>query len=157
MQEVIDDLTHQRVMLPPEGLWITIQSICPSFIKKKNQAQKKPKELPTKDDVRLLINYGPVNKKIKFIPIPMTTTDNIFKVLGRWKHIIIFDMYNGFFQNHMDPTAMHWLAIMSPFGGLRIVTGSSQGLLRQSEKFNILLKKGSQRGTSRRHLLPNHR
>ena len=50
-------------------------------------------------------------------------------------------MYNGFFQNHMDPTAMPWLAIMSPFGGLRIMTGSSQGLLRQSEKFNILLKK----------------
>ena len=141
MQEVIDDLTRQKVMLPPEELGITVQAVCPSFLRRKNRAKNKPKELLTKDDVRLLINYGPVNEKIKDIPTPMTTTDDIFNVLGRWKHIIIFDLFNGFFQNHMDPSAMPWLAIMSPFGGLRVMTRSGQGLLGQSEEFNLLLKK----------------
>ena len=86
-------------------------------------------------------NYRPVNDKIKDIPTPMTTTDDIFNILGRWKHIIVVDCYNGFFQNHMTPEAIPWLAIMAPFRGLRLMTRSGQGLLGQSEEFNLLIKK----------------
>ena len=71
----------------------------------------------------------------------MTTTDDIFNIIGRWKHIIVVDCYNGFFQNNMAPEAIPWLAIMSPFGGLRVMTRSGQGLLGQSEEFNLLIKK----------------
>ena len=99
MQEVIDDLTNQEVLKLPEELNITVQSVCPAFLKRKNRAKDKPKELLTKDDVRLLINYGPINDKIKDVPTPMTTMDDIFNTLGRWKHIIVFDLYNGSTEN----------------------------------------------------------
>ena len=141
LQEVIDDLTDQKVLARPEDLGITVQSCCPAFLKRKNRAKNIDKQLLTKKDVRLLINYGPVNDKIKDIPTPMTTTDDIFNIIGRWKHIIVVDMHNGFFQNHMHPDAMPWLAIMSPYGGLRVMTRSGQGLLGQSEELNLLIKK----------------
>ena len=31
----------------------------------------------------------------------MATLDDLFNQLGRWKHIIILDLYNAFYQNHM--------------------------------------------------------
>ena len=71
----------------------------------------------------------------------MTTTDDIFNVIGRWKHIIVLDLYNGFFQNHMSKDSFEWLGVMTPFGGLRVITRSAQGLLGMSEEFNLLVKK----------------
>ena len=141
LQEVIDYLTNQNVLKHPEDLGITIQSSCPAFLKRKNRAKDTPKHLLTKNDVRLLINYRPVNDKIKDILTLMTTNDDIFNIIGRWKHIIVIYCYNGFFQNHITPIAIPWLAIMSPFRGLRVMIRSGQGLLGQSEEFNLLIKK----------------
>ena len=58
-----------------------------------------------------------------------------------WKHIIVLDLYNGFFQNHLSRDSLEWLGVMTPFGGLRVITRSAQGLLGMSEEFNLLVKK----------------
>ena len=71
----------------------------------------------------------------------MTTPDNIYIMLGRWKHIIVFDLYTAFYQNHMDKESQPWLGIMTPFSGLRALTRSGQGLLRQSKELDKLLSK----------------
>ena len=102
--------------------------MCPSFIQRKQRAKDKPKHLLTKDDVRLLINFGPINEKIKPVPIHVTKNDDILIALGRWKHLIIFDLFNGYFQNHMRKDAIPWLGIQTPFGGLRVIARSGQGL-----------------------------
>ena len=78
----------------------------------------------TKDDCRLLINYGPINNLIKNIPSAITTPNDVFNHLGRWKHIIIIDLYNAFFQNHIHPDNQPYLGIMTPFGGLRVLARS---------------------------------
>ena len=80
LQEVMDDMTRQGVLQDPQQLGITVQSVCPVFLQRKKRAKDKPKELVTKKDVRMLINFGPVNDKIKDVPTPMTTTDDIFYV-----------------------------------------------------------------------------
>ena len=59
-----------------------------------------------KKDVRLLINFGPVHNLIKPIQSHVNKTDDIFITLGRWNYIIIFDLYNGYFQNHMSKDAI---------------------------------------------------
>ena len=143
LQEVMDDLTRQRVLRDPQDpdLNISVQSICPVFLHRKQRAKDKPKHLLTKDDVRLLVNFGPVNALIKDVPTPMTTIDDIFATMGRFKHIIVFDLYNGFFQNHMSPSSYPWLGLMTPFGGLRVITRSAQGLLGMSEEFSLLVRK----------------
>ena len=61
-QEVMDDLTAQGVLLIPQEHGIQVQSVCPSFIQRKQKAKHKPKHSLTKSDVRLLINFGPVYK-----------------------------------------------------------------------------------------------
>ena len=59
-QELMDDLTDQGVLLIPQDHDIVVQSVCPSFIQRKQRAKDKPKQQLTKSDVRLLINFGPI-------------------------------------------------------------------------------------------------
>ena len=140
-QELMDDLTDQGVLLIPQEHDINVQTICPSFIQRKQRAREKPKNQLTKQDVRLLINFGPVNDKIKPVPIHVPTTEDILTSLGRWKHIIIFDLYNGYFQNHMSKDAMPWLGVQTPFGGMRVMSRSGQGLGGMAEEFDELMAK----------------
>ena len=140
-QELMDQLTDQGVLLIPQDHNINVQSVCPSFIQRKQRAKDKSKNLLTKEDVRLLINFGPVNDKIKPLPIHVPKTDDILIMLGRWKHIIIFDLYNGYFQNHMSKDSIPWLGVQTPFGGLRVIARSGQGLLGMAEEFDELLSK----------------
>ena len=143
LQEVIDDLTREKVLRDPQDpdLNISVQCICPAFLTRKQKAKDKPKHLLTKEDVRLLVNFGPVNEFIKNVPAPMTTVDEVFNTMGKFKHIIVFDLHSGFFQNHMSSDSLPWLGLASPFGGLRVITRSAQGLLGMSEEFSLLLRK----------------
>ena len=141
MQEICDDLTSQGVLKVPQEHNICVQSVCPSFLRRKRRAADVPKHLLTKDDCRLLINYGPINNLIKNIPSAMATPNDVFNQLGRWKHIIIVDLYNAFFQNHIHPDDQPYLGIMTPFGGLRVLARSGQGLIGQSKELDELMAK----------------
>jgi hypothetical protein len=140
-QAVCDDLTHQQVLGIPQDHNLNVQFVCPSFLRRKPKAKGKPNHLLTKDDVRLVVNFSPVNEHLKNIPSVKTTTNDILVALGRWKCIIIFDLHQGFFQNHMDPQDCSWLGIATPFGGIRFLRRSGQGLLGQSEELEELLSK----------------
>ena len=140
-QEVMDDLTAQGVLLIPQEHGIHVQSVCPSFIQRKQRAKDKPKHSLTKADVRLLINFGPVNDKIKPVPIHVPKTDDFLIMMGRWKHLIIFDLFSGYFQNHMSQDSLQWLGVQTPFGGLRVMARSGQGLMGMAEEFDELLAK----------------
>ena len=140
-QDLMNELTNQNVLLIPKEHNIKIQSVCPSFLQRKQRAKDKAQHLLTKDDVPLLINFGPVNDKIKPIPSHVTNTDDIIIALGRWKEIIIFDMYNGYFQIKMSDDSIPWMGIQNPFGGNRAICRSGQGLLGQAEEFDEVLAK----------------
>ena len=140
-QELMDDLTDQGVLMIPQDHNIKVQSVCPSFIQRKQRAKNKPKQDLTKEDVRLLINFGPINDKIKPPPIHVPKTEDILIKLGRWKYIIIFDLLSGYFQNHMSPDSIPWLGVQTPFGGLRVISRSGQGLMGMGEEFDELLAK----------------
>ena len=88
-----------------------------------------------------MVNFSPVNDHLKNIPSIKTTPNDVLVALERWKHIIIFDLYQGFFQNHMPPEDGKWLGVATPFGGIRFLRRSGQGLLGQSEELEELLAK----------------
>ena len=140
-QELMDDLTDQGVLLIPQDHNIQVQSVCPSFIQRKQRAKNKPEHQLTKDDVRLLINFGPINEKIKPVPIHVPKPNDILTTLGKWNHLIIFDLYNGYFQNHMAQKDIPWLGVQTPFGGLRVMSRSGQGLAGMAEEFDELTAK----------------
>ena len=137
----MDELTDQGVLLIPQEHDIRVQAVCPSFIQRKQRARNKPEHLLTKNDVRLLINFGPINEKIKPVPIHVPKPDDVLLTLGKWNHIIIFDLFNGYFQNHMSAEDIPWLGIQSPFGGLRVMARSGQGLAGMAEEFDELTAK----------------
>ena len=49
------------------------------------------------------------------------------------------DLHSGFFQNHMSCDDAQWLGITTPFGGLRYLKRSGQGLIGQSEELDEML------------------
>ena len=71
----------------------------------------------------------------------MTTVNDVHSQLGKWKEIIIIDLYNAFFQNHLSKDDQQWLGIMTPFSRLRVLTRSGQGLLGQSEELDEIMAK----------------
>ena len=83
MQEICDNLTDQGVLKVPQQHNIIVQSVCPSFLRRKRKAADIPTHLLTKNDVRLLISFAPVNDLIKNITSPMVTTDDLYRSLGR--------------------------------------------------------------------------
>ena len=71
----------------------------------------------------------------------MATPDDVFNQLGRWKQIIILDLYNAFYQNYMHTDDQLYLGIMTLFGGLRVLSRSRHGLICQSEELDELMAK----------------
>ena len=140
-QQVMDDLTDQNVLLIPQEHNIEVQTICPSFLQRKRRARDKTKSQLNKHDVRLLINFGPVNERIKPIPIHVPKIDDVLIKLGRWKNIICIDLYNGYFQLKMSKEAIPWLGIQTPFGGMRVIARAGQGLMGMAEEFEELTSK----------------
>ena len=114
MQEVCDELTQQGVLKIPQEHNIKVQSVCLSFLRRKRRAKDKPLHQITRHDCRLVVNFNPINDHIKNIPLPMVTVDDIYSQLGKWKEIIIIDLYNPFFQNHIAEDDQQWLGIDDP-------------------------------------------
>lgn len=141
LQEVCDDLTDKGVLGIPQEHDVVIQLCSPSFLVRKQKAKNKAKQDLTKNDVRLVVNFAKINDHLKNLPTPITKPKDVFSQLGKWNYIISTDLHSGFFQNHMSPNAYQWLGISTPFGGMRFMKRSGQGLLGQSEELDELLSK----------------
>ena len=141
LQEVIDDLTEKNVLGIPQEFGINVQYCSPSFLVRKQRAKNKSKNELTKDDVRLVVNFSKINDHLKNLPTSVTKPKQIFSQLGQWNFIITMDLSSGFFQNHMNNEDASWLGITSPFGGMRFLRRSGQGLLGQSEELDEVLCK----------------
>ena len=76
-QAVCDDLTQQQVLGIPQHHNLAVQFVCPSFLRRKPKAKGKPNHLLTKDDVRLVVNFSPINDHLKNIPSVKTTPNDI--------------------------------------------------------------------------------
>ncbi len=141
LQQVCDEFTSAGVLGVPQEFGIQVQHVSPAFLVRKQRAKNKPKNELTAKDVRLVVNFGKINDHLINIPTPVTKPKDIFLHLGQWKHVIVLDLYQGFFQNHMNVNDGKWLGISTPFGGLRFMRRSGQGLLGQSEEMDELLAK----------------
>ena len=141
LQDVCNDLTQKGVLGIPQDYNINVQYCSPSFLVRKQKAKNKAKQDLTIDDVRLVVNFSKLNGFLKNIPTTVTKTKDVFTQLGKWNYIITMDLQSGFFQNHMSMTDAEWLGITTPFGGMRFLKRSGQGLIGQSEELDELLSK----------------
>ena len=70
MQEICNELTDQGVLKVPQHHNIIMQSVCPLFLRRKWKAADILTHFLTKNDVRLIIDFAPVNYLIKNILFP---------------------------------------------------------------------------------------
>ena len=141
LQQVCDEFTNSGVLGIPQENNVQIQHVSPAFLVRKQRAKNKAKNELTTKDVRLVVNFSKVNEYLINIPTPVTKPKDIFTHLGRWKFVIVMDLFQGFFQNQMHHQDGKWLGISTPFGGLRYMKRSGQGLLGQSEELDEMLSK----------------
>ena len=141
LQEVCDQLTDIGVLSIPHQDDVQIQAVSPCFLRKKQKAKSKPNSELKPDDIWLVVNTNQVSEHLKNMPTKITKQQDVFMQMANWKHIIKTDLYQGFFQNHLHPSAYSWCAIQTPFGGLRYFKRSIQGLLAQSEEQDEMLSK----------------
>ena len=139
LQEVCDELTDQGVLAIPQNDKVIVQYVSPCFLRKKQKAKDKPNSELTKQDVRLVVNTVGLSQYLKNIPTKITRPQEVYSSLSRWNFIIKTDLHQGFFQNHIHPSAYQWCAIQTPYGGMRYFRRSIQGLVGQTEEQDELL------------------
>jgi hypothetical protein len=141
LQDVCDQLTDAGVLGIPQEDDITIQHVSPCFLRKKQKAKDKTPSQLTNIDVRLVVNTTELSKYLKNMPTKVTKPTEVYAALSKWKYIIKTDLYQGFFQNLLHPSAYPWCAIQTPYGGIRYFKRSIQGLVGQTEEQDELLAK----------------
>ena len=141
LQRKIDQLTDMGVLADPYEHNVQVKCIHPCFLQKKARAAGKNFDDCSIDELRFLTAPNAVNEKCRQIQTTVPDQNQIFRFLGNNKCVIFADLYESFFQNHLDKSDWGYIAINSPFKGLRVYTRSTQGLLNQDEELNQLLSK----------------
>ena len=141
LQKKIDQLTEMGVLADPYQHNVQVKCVHPCFLQKKARAAGKSFEDCQLDELRFLTAPNAVNDKCRQVQTKVPDQNEIFKFLGNNKYVIFADLFESFFQNHLDKEAWGYVAINSPFKGLRVYTRSTQGLLNQDEELGQLLSK----------------
>ena len=141
LQEKIDQLTEMGVLTDPYEHDVQVKCIHPCFLQKKARAADKSMEECSISEVRFLTAANSVNNLCRQIQTKIPDQNEIFKFVANNPFVIYADLYESFFQNHLNKRDWGHMAINSPFKGLRVYTRSTQGLLNQDEELNQLLSK----------------
>ena len=141
LQKKIDQLTELGVLTDPYQHNVQIKCVHPCFLQKKARAAHKDMDNCEISEVRFLTAPSSVNDKCRQIQTKTPDQNEIFQFLGKNPCIIYADLYESFFQNHLNKQDWGYMAINSPFKGLRVYTRSTQGLINQDEELQQLLNK----------------
>ena len=136
-----DQLESQGVLADPEVLGIDIKHVSPTLIQQKGRAKHKSLAECTLDEIRFISCQNVLNDSIKPVQSSSTLYIKIFKFLGRWKYHIFADMHNSSFQIPIEKRLWGYMAINTPFRGMRVKTRTGQGLLNSDVHLDQLLMK----------------
>ena len=141
LQEKIDELTNMGVLVDPYEHDVQIKCVHPCFLQKKARAGSKPLDQCATNEVRFLTAANAVNDKCRQVQTKVPDQTEIFRFIANNPYIIYADLHESFFQNHLNKKDWGFMAINSPYKGLRVYTRSTQGLLNQDEELSQLLSK----------------
>ena len=96
--------------------------VSPVMIQQKGRAKHKTLVECTPDEIRFISCQNVLNDCIRPIQSSSTSHVRIFKFLARWKHHIFADMNNSYFQIPVEKRLWGYLAINTPFRGMRVMT-----------------------------------
>ena len=137
----MDSLEQQGVLVDPYKHNIPIKLISPSFLRVKTRAKEKNIEDCDLQELRWIISPTQLNPFLRQLQTNNTTKEDLFIFKSEKPFCIEFDLFDGYFQNHVQKEDWGYLAVETPFKGLRVLTRSGQGLLNQEIEMNQLLTK----------------
>ena len=140
-QRKMDSLENQGVLVDPYKHNIPIKLISPCFLKVKARAKDKDLEECDLSEIRWIISPGQLNPHLRQLHTTSVTKEDLFIFKSEKPYCIEFDLYDGYFQNHVHKDDWGFLAVETPYKGLRVLTRSGQGLLNQEIEMNQLLSK----------------
>ena len=141
LQRKMDQLTDDGVLLIPHEIDTQVKFISNVFLQKKGRAQHKELSECSNDELRFLCEYTHLNSFLHPTPAKVATPQEFWQFIAENPYMIISDMYNSYFQMHMDKRDYPYLGVMTPFKGLRIMARSGQGLLNSDTELKELVGK----------------
>ena len=140
-QKKMDSLEKQGVLVDPYEHNIPIKLISPCFLKVKARAKDKDLDDCQMAEIRWIISPAQLNPYLRQLHTTNVTKEDLFIFKSEKPFCIEFDLYDGYFQNHVHKDDWGYLAVETPFKGIRVLTRSGQGLLNQEIEMNQLLTK----------------
>ena len=141
LQAKCDQLEAQGVLADPSKHRIDIKHVSPIFIQQKGRAKHKQLQDCSLDELRFISVQNVLNENIRPVPSLSTSHIRIFKFLARWRYHLFADMLNSYFQLPIEKRLWGYLAINTPYRGMRVMTRAGQGLLNSDVHLDQLLMK----------------
>ena len=129
LQAKSDQLEEQGVLIDPAESNTNILHLSPIMIQQKGRAKHKKLQQCSLDEVRFISCLNVLNDSIKPVPSTSTSHTKILKFIGRWKHHIYADLHNSYFQIPIKQDLWGYMAVTTPFKGIKVLTRAGQGLL----------------------------
>ena len=116
-----------------------ILHLSPIMIQQKGQAKFKKLQDCSVEDVRFISCQNVLNESIRPIPSTSTSHIKIMKFLGRWKYYIFADLQSLYFQIPIDRKLWGYMAVQTPYRGIKLLTRAGQGLLNSDVHLDQLV------------------
>ena len=141
LQAKCDQLERQGVLVDPMEAQVDVLHLSPIMIQQKGRAKHKKLQNSSLEEVRFISCQNVLNDSIKPIPSTSTSQAKIAKFLGRWKYHIYADLHNSYFQIPIKRSLWGYLAVTTPYRGIKILTRAGQGLLNSDVHLDQLMYK----------------
>ena len=141
LQAKCDQLESQGVLKDPMKEGIDILHLSPIMIQQKSRAKHKKLQQCSLDEVRFISCQNVLNKWIKPIPSTSTSQIKILKFLSRWRYHIFADMHNSYFKIPIKKDLWGYMAITTPYRGIKVLTRTGQGLLNSDVHLDQIMSK----------------
>eukprot|EP00918_Siedleckia_nematoides_P075562 GHVU01165391.1.p1 GENE.GHVU01165391.1~~GHVU01165391.1.p1 ORF type:complete len:313 (-),score=12.08 GHVU01165391.1:678-1556(-) len=117
LQQKFDVLESLGVFKRPKDAGIVAEYLNPSFLVKKQSG-----------GFRLVTAFAEVGRYSKPQPSLMPDVDSTLRSIACWKHIIVSDLTNAFYQIPLSKDSMKYCGVVTPFRGVRVYTRSAMGM-----------------------------
>ena len=141
LQAKCDQLESQGVLVDPLKEKVDVLHLSPIMIQQKGSAKFKKLQDCSLDEIRFISCQNVLNDSIKPIPSTSTSHIKIMKFLARWKYHIFADLHSSYFQIPIDRRLWGYMAVNTPFKGMKILTRTGQGLLNSDVHLDQLMCK----------------
>ena len=117
LQQKIDELEDIGVFAKPEEAGVTVEYLNICFLIKKPSGGH-----------RLVTSFGEVASYSKPQPSLMPNVDGVLRSVAQWKHVIVTDLLQAFYQIPLAKGSQKYCGIASPFKGIRVYQRCAMGM-----------------------------